>query len=336
MTALAATRGALGSPLVRSAAGYLRLHLLVTIAIVLVVVGLDSPRFLSPASLGNLLNAVAFVGFVALGQTLLLLAGEFDLSVGAVSGLCAVVAALAMVNMGLPVLLGVLVAVVLGGALGCANGLITVVLRVPSFITTIGMAGIASGLGLFITRGEPVRGLPGEFLDFGTARLLQPFGLAWMFVIFAVLAVVFELVLHFSAAGRAVFATGGDAEVARLAGIRTGFVKVVAFVITGMLAGLAGILQASYQSIALSTTGSGGVELQAIAAAIIGGTSILGGTGSILGTVLGLLLLGVVTSGLVVIGVPINWQSLAVGVILIAAVALDFLQRRTRGRRGVR
>lgn len=332
MTSLAVARR-LGGSTLRSAAGYLRLHLLVTIAVVIVIVSLENPRAVSGASLANLLNSISFVGFVALGETVLLLSGEFDLSVGAVSGLCSVVAALAMVNGGAPVLAGVLVAVVLGGAFGLANGVVTVKFGVPSFITTIGMAGIASGLGLFITRGEPVRGLPPEFLDFGAARLG---GLSWMFLIFAGLAIGIEVVLHLMVPGRHVFATGGDPTVARLAGINTGRVKITAFVVTGMLAGTAGILQASFQSTALATTGSSGVELQAIAAAIIGGTSILGGAGSIFGTIAGLLLIGVVTNGLVAVGVPTNWQGLAVGMILIAAIGLDVLQRRIRQRRGAR
>jgi ribose transport system permease protein len=309
------------------AATYLRWHLLAIIALILVAVALDSSKSVTAASLTTLLNSMAFVGFIALGETTLLIAGEFDLSVGAVSGISAVVGALLMVRLGLPGPVGIIGAIGVGGLFGLANGLITARLHVPAFLTTIGMTGVASGLGNFITRGEPVRGLPQDILDLGAARIG---GLSWMFIVFAVLALVLELVLHFTVSGRRVYATGGDEGVARLVGVRTTRVKVACFVLTGMLAGTAGILQASYQSTALSTTGSSGVELQAVAAAVVGGTSIMGGVGSIAGALIGLLLVSVVNFALVSVGVPTNWQGMAVGLILIGAISLDVLQRRLR------
>lgn len=306
-------------------------HLLITLAALFLVVGLHSETFLTPSSLGNLANSIAFLGFVALGETVLLLAGEFDLSLGAVSGLAAVVSAQAMTNAHWPVAFGVLVALLVGATAGAVNGVVTAVLGVPSFISTFGMAGITSGIGLFITRGESVA-IPQSLVNLGSLRLMNPFGLSVMLLLFLTLTAVTGLFLARTAAGRSVYATGGDAAVARLAGIAVRRVKISAFVFAGLLAGLAGLLQAAAQSTALSTTGTNGVELEAVAAAIIGGTSILGGAGTVLGTVVGLAVLATVKLGLVTLGVPINWQSLAVGTIIVAAIAVDVTRRRHTGR----
>ncbi|MGN9847038.1 ABC transporter permease [Nonomuraea sp. H19] len=302
-------------------------HLLITLAALFLVVGLHSDTFLTPPSLGNLANSMAFLGFVALGETVLLLAGEFDLSVGAVSGLAAVVSAQAMTSSHWPVALGVLVALLVGATAGAVNGVVTAVFGVPSFISTFGMASIASAIGLFITRGESVA-IPQPLVDLGALRLMNPFGFSVMLLVFLALAAATGVFLVRTAAGRAVYATGGDPAVARLAGIRVRRVKISAFVFTGLLAGLAGLLQAAAQSTALSTTGASGVELEAVAAAIIGGTSILGGAGTVLGTVIGLAVLETLKLGLVTLGVPINWQSLAVGAIIVAAIAADVTRRR--------
>jgi len=302
-------------------------YLLATIAVVLLVVGLNDPTFLEGPNLGNLLNSMSFVGFVVIGQTVLLLTGEFDLSVGAVSGLSAVVSAMVMENLGAPVVVGVLSCLVIGSLAGLINGLVVERLGVPSFIATFGMASFALGIALYLSHGEPIP-MPEALRAFGTFRLLPgQLGLSGMFIVFAFLAVVVGVVLRYTAVGRMVYATGGDRGAARAAGIPTGLVKIAGFTLTGLLAAIAGLLQAGEQSIALSTTGSSGVELLAISAALVGGVSILGGAGTILGAFVGLFLLTSVKLGIVSMGIPINWQSMAVGVIIIGAIALDFLVR---------
>lgn len=302
-------------------------YLLATIALVFVVVGLNDPTFLSGPNLGNLLNSMSFVGFVIIGQTVLLLTGEFDLSVGAVSGLSAVASALVMENLGAPVVVGVLSCLVVGSLAGLINGLVVERLGVPSFIATFGMASFASGIALYLSRGEPIP-MPEAIREFGAFRILPgQLGLSGMFVVFVVIAIVVGLLLRYTAVGRMVYATGGDRAAARAAGIPTGAVKIAGFTLTGLLAAIAGLLQAGEQSIALSTTGSSGVELLAVAAALVGGVSIFGGAGTILGAFVGLLLLTSVKLGIVSMGIPINWQSMAVGVIIIGAIALDFLLR---------
>lgn len=302
-------------------------HLLVTIALVFVVVGVDDPTFVSGKNLGNLLNTMAFLGFVVIGQTVLLLTGEFDLSVGAVSALSAVASGMLMANLGAPVWVGVLSCLAVGALAGLVNGLVVERLGVPSFIATFGMASFAMGIGLYLSRGEPIP-MPEAIREFGAIRILSgQLGLSAMFVVFAVIAIAIGLLLRYTAVGRMVYATGGDRATARAAGIPTGAVKIAGFTLTGLLAAIAGLLQAGEQSIALSTTGSSGVELIAVAAALVGGVSIFGGAGTILGAFVGLSLLTTVRLGIVSMGIPINWQSMAVGVIIIGAIALDFLVR---------
>ncbi len=185
---------------------------------------------------------------------------------------------------------------------------------------------------LYVARGAayliatPLYGLPPALSSFGAAR---PLGLSWGFFIFLVLAAVTDLGLRFTVFGRMVYATGGNREVARVAGINTTAVKVSCFVFTGALASLAGLLQMAQFNIGQPEAGEGW-ELDVIAGVVIGGTSLFGGVGTVAGACLGLLLMQVVRSGLVMVGVSTHWQTVAVGAIMVAAVAFDLLRRRAR------
>jgi ribose transport system permease protein len=283
------------------------------------------PAFLSDRNIRAILQVVSFVGIIAIGQTLLLVTGEFDLSVGSNAGLSAVVSARLMTLFGLPVPVAVIGGLMTGAAVGLANGLIVVKLRIPAFIQTLGMLFIGQGLIQVVTNGAPVYPLPPEVSTLGMATPL--FGLGWSFVFFIIAAVLADFTLRRTVVGRNMYATGGNPEVARLVGINTNRYKVGAFVVTGALAGIAGMfVMADLQS---GTTSIGsGWELAVIAGVVVGGVSLFGGSGTMAGGIIGILLLQVVSSGLVVVGVSSNWQQIAVGVIMVLAVGLDIARRR--------
>jgi ribose transport system permease protein len=282
--------------------------------------------FLSPNSAAAMLRAVAFIGIIAVAQTWLIVAGEIDLSVGSVAGLSAVVAAWLMKNAGWPVELGLVAGLATGALAGLCNGLIAVRLGIPAFIATLGMLYIARGLNYLLCKGYPIYPLPDGVSAFGKA---EPFGVSWAFVILVCAVVLGDFCLRKTVFGRQVLATGGNAEVARIAGINTEAVKIICYMQTGMMAALAGMLLMAQLNVGQPEIGNGW-ELDVIASVVIGGVSLFGGLGTVAGAFLGLLIMQVVRSGLVVSGVNTHWQTVAVGVIMIGAVGLDLLRRRAK------
>lgn len=282
------------------------------------------PAFMSPRNIRAILNVVSFVGIIAIGQTILLVAGEFDLSVGSVAGLSAVVAAKLMTALALPVPIALLGGLGTGIFLGLVNGLIVVKLGIPAFIQTLGVLFVGQGLIQVVTNGYPVYPLPASITAIGRANL--GFGLGLSFAFFIVAVFVADFILRKTVVGRNMYATGGNKEVARLVGINTARYKIAAFATVGGLAAVAGMFVMADMSTATTTIGSGW-ELVVIAGVVVGGVSLFGGAGSVIGGVIGILLLKVVQSGLVIIGISSNWQQIAVGVIMVLAVGLDILRR---------
>jgi ribose/xylose/arabinose/galactoside ABC-type transport system permease subunit len=210
-----------------------------------------------------------------------------------------------------------------GVVVGLVNGLVTI-LGIPSFIVTIATLYMTGGIALFITGGQPVYPLPPEIAALGSAR---PLGLSLPFLFLLVLVAAVTCYLHFTRSGRRLYAVGGAPDVARLIGLSPRRAVLGSFVFCSLTAAAAGLFQMAALNSASNTIGSGW-ELSSVAAVVIGGASIFGGSGSPVGTVLGALLLGLVSNGLVSAGVPANWQTLAVGAIMIAAVSLDLVRRR--------
>lgn len=304
-------------------------------ALVLLVIIFEAlnSAFLSSADIHAILAAVSFVGIIAVGQTILLVAGEFDLSVGSTAGLCAIVSAWVMTKGGLPPGLGLLAGLGTGAVIGLVNGLVVVRFGIPAFIATLGMLYAAQGLTNLITNGNPIYPLPDMVGSVGQATPI--FGLGWSVVVMLALLVVGDLVLRRTTVGRNLYATGGNREVARLVGINTGLYKVACFVIVGALAGLAGMFVMGSLASGSPTIGTGW-ELVVIAGVVVGGVSLFGGVGSVLAGLIGMLLLQVVQSGLVVAGVSANWQTVAVGVIMVLAVGLDLVRRRVSAGRSLK
>ena len=282
--------------------------------------------FLEPNSVAAMLRAMTFVGIIAVGQTWLMIAGGIDLSVGSVAGLCAIVSSWLMKTQGLPVEAGLLAGLAVGFMAGLVNGLIVVRFGIPAFIATLGMLYVARGLNYLLCQGYPIYPIPDPLKDLGRA---EPLGLSWAFVAFVLLAGIGDFALRRTVYGRMVYATGGNVEVARIAGINTAWVQIGCYMLTGAMAAVAGMLLMSQLNVGQPEIGVGW-ELDVIASVVIGGVSLFGGVGTVVGTCLGLLIMQVVRSGLVVTGVNTHWQTVAVGVIMVTAVGVDLLRRRTK------
>ena len=304
---------------------------LIVLALVILVVVFQvlSPSgvFLSSLSLTSMAVSAAEILILAVGATFVLTAGELDLSIGSVLVLSGVLATNTMTgihNLGLGIAAGVLVGLAVGAALGLANGVLTTRLRVPSFIVTLGMLGIALGVAQLATTGSLSNQVPPQFTSaIGTDEL---FGVPVMVLIAAFIALVGWFVLSQTRFGLECASVGSNREAARRAGVRVDRVRISIFILMGFLAAVAGLLDAArFTSVSVASHQQD--NLSAIAAVIIGGTSLFGGRGSIGGSVIGTLIPVVLLSGLVIVGVEPFWQNISIGAILIIAVAVDQFNR---------
>lgn len=303
--------------------GFRELALILILAVSMAVMSQLSPYFLT---LGNMRSVV--IGFVpgaiiAIGMAILLASGGFDLSVAGVMALCGTVAAW-LVTHGTPIPAAIVATLLLGLLVGTGNGSMVTFLRVNPLIATLGTMSIARGLALVITEGYNVSSLPAGFTMLGQEG---PINLPWMVWIMAGLVLFGDLALRRTRVLRQVYYIGGNERAARLSGIRVGFLRIFTYGLTGVLAALAGILLAARLSTAVPTAGEG-LELTVIAAAVIGGASLAGGEGTVLGAVLGIAFLALISNALTILSVSIFWQIVVTGVILIVAVSTDMLLRR--------
>ncbi len=292
----------------------------------IVIFYLINPAFLNPDNIAAMVRAMSFIGVIALGQTFLMISGAFDLSVGTVAGMSSVVCAALMVWYKWPVPAAILGGLATGAAVGLINSFVVLKLGVPAFIATLGMLNIARGISYLITKGYTIYPLPEVVNNFGTA---EPLNTSWSFIIFVIMAVIFAFVLAKTSYGRKLYAVGGNPEVARLAGISPAKIQLSGFILTGVCSAIAGMLLMARIVVGNPTIGIGW-ELNVIAGVVIGGVSLFGGSGSIIGAVIGLLIMAVVNNGLVVIKLDPYWQTVAIGLIMIIAVAIDILRRRSK------
>jgi ribose transport system permease protein len=295
------------------------------------ILALAVPEFLTPVNIGNLLLASSVIGILAFGSTIVILAQEIDLSIGALEGMGAVIAALTIVNLHAPWPLGALIAVAAGLAAGILNGLITTVFRVPSFIVTLGMMGMVTGVALEVTGGQSVYGFPASYQFLGVGTIL---GVRVPVYIAAAILLVLYFVLRSTRFGWHLYATGGSRVAAELVGISTRRIRIAAFAISGAFAGFAGVLVSARLDAGSAIYGQQDL-LDAIAAVVIGGTSLAGGSGSILGTAVGVILIATVRNGLNLLNVSPFWQTVAVGAIIVVSAVLSEVNRRAQFRREV-
>lgn len=278
-----------------------------------------SPVFFSEANFANIGRQTALVSIMAVGMTMVIVTGEIDLSVGSTLALSGMSAAIAMQSYN-EWWIGALAGVGTGGIVGLINGALTTRLLIPSFIVTLGTLGVGRGVAMVWTNTAPVL-ISNRTFDnlFGQGTLLDmpsPIILTTLTFLLGV------YLLHLSTFGRKLYASGGNPTAARYSGINVGRVKTIAFVLTGALAGLAGLVLSALGEASRPDSGSG-LELDVIAAVIVGGTSLFGGRGTIVGTLIGSLIIGILNNGLVLVGVDLSWQLALKGAIIIFAVAFS-------------
>jgi ribose transport system permease protein/inositol transport system permease protein len=307
---------------------HIRIESLVVLITLAATMAVLSPYFLSVSNFMNILLATSTIGVLAIAATYVLSSGGLDLSLGSVLGLSGVVGAAVAVKLGLPTPLAVLATIGAGAVAGLVNGLIITRAFVPAFIVTLGMLGIARGLALVLSDGRVIYGLPKAMVYLGQGR---PLGIPMPVIIFLATAFVMHVLLAYTRYGRHTLAIGDNENAARTAGINIERHRLTLYTLSGALAGLAGLLFATRINSGDPTAGIT-YELTAITAAIIGGTNLFGGRGSILGTMIGALIMGVLQNGLNLLAVQSYYQQMAIGVVLILAVFIDQWQVRKESR----
>ena len=298
------------------------LGIVVALALLIAVTAILEPRFVETASLRNLALNASIFAILAVGQTLVIITRNVDLSVGSVVGLTAFLAGdLLSKHPGMALPLVFLLAIAMGAACGLLNGFLTTWGQVPALVVTLGTLYAFRGLAFLWTNGRQVNAeaLPNDFLNIGTGTIL---GVPYLVVIALVVVIVVGQWLRDFRAGRELYAIGSNPEGARLAGVRSDRRVLTAFVLAGALAGLGGALFTARFATVDATAGTG-YELTVIAAAVVGGVAIFGGTGSVYGAALGALLLQTITSSLIVLRVEAFWQQAAIGALLLIAIAFD-------------
>ena len=282
-----------------------------------------SPLFLTPGNISNIFTQIAINVCLAVGMTFVILIGGIDLSVGSVMAFCAVVAGTVLkmdgLSVGLAIALTVGTSVAVGVLCGLVNGVVSGFWAVPSFIVTLGMLNIARGAALQWTDARSIYEFPNEFNEFGTATVL---GMPALFLVALTMVVLGWVVLTRTVFGRLIYAIGNNEEAVRLAGHNVLFYKIAAFTLCGAAVGIGAVLYMTRLTVASPILGIG-FELNAIAAVIIGGTSLAGGRGSIIGTLLGACIIGVLANGLVLIGISDFIRQMITGGVIILAVVLD-------------
>ncbi|MEX2601131.1 MAG: ABC transporter permease [Balneolaceae bacterium] len=288
-----------------------------------VVMTFASDKFLSSSNLFSVARAFSFIAIMAIGQCLVIISGGVDLSVGSIFGLSGVVAAFVMGRLGMAIPSAILLGVGVGVLFGLFNALLITKARLPPFIATLGNLSVARGFCYVVTKGYPITGLPDSFLVFGQGYIgLIPNPV----IILVILTVAFTFFLKRTVTGRRIFALGSNEEAARVSGINTVSLKFVVYALAGALAGFAGILSASRLGIGQPTAGISW-ELDSVAAVIIGGASLSGGTGSVIGAVLGAAIMGVLRNALVLLSVSAYWQQIVIGSVILLAVSVDQLRK---------
>ena len=302
------------------------LTLMVLIAVIIIVMANVNPYFLSFSNFRAVAVGMAPTAIIVIGMAILLASGGFDLSVGSVMALSSTVVAMLLLA-GLPIPLAVLAGLVLGAGLGVVNGLLVTGLGINPLIATLGTMSIARGIALVLTEGFSVSSLPPAFGWIGKADVG---GFPVIVIITLILVLVFDLAVRHTRFFRQIYFIGANEKAAMLSGIHVNRVRIIAYALTGVLAAFAGVLLASRLMSGTPTAGNG-IELQVLAAAVIGGASLRGGEGTILGAFLGVVFVALINNTMTMLAVSIYWQMIVIGSVLVAAVALDMLIRSKRG-----
>ncbi len=294
-----------------------------TLILLCIALTIATPHFLTAINLASVARQTAVINIMALGMTLVIITGGIDLSVGSVLAVAGLFGTMA-IKAGQPGIIAVVIGTAAGLVCGLLNGLMITRLRIAPFIVTLGTLGGFRGFALVVSKGLPVHDIPASFSYLGDGNLLGvPFSL-W---VLAVCAIAMHLLLENTKLGRYSFAIGSNESAAFYAGVPIKNVLTAVYAIAGLLAGLAGMVEASRLMTGQPTAGQG-YELQAIAAVVIGGGSLQGGEGSVVGTLIGAFIMGLLSNGSDLLGINPYWQQVTIGVVIIAAVGFDELRKR--------
>jgi len=296
----------------------------VSLVALCVLIAVLEPRFLSAGNLASVARQTAVITIIAMGMTMVMVSGGIDLSVGSVLALSGVVGAFVMVS-GAPVAAGVAASIATGVACGLLNGMAVAMLRIPPFIVTLGAMGIYRGIALLVTDGKAVVGLPPGFGQLAEANVFGVVPVPLLIVMLVALATHFLLVN--TQPGRYCYAIGSNIEAARHSGIRVSRYQVLFYLMLGALAGLAGSIESARLVTGQPSSGEG-YELRVIAAVVIGGGSLAGGQGTVIGTIIGALIMGVLANGANLLGISSFAQQVVIGAVIVLAVTFDEFQRR--------
>ena len=303
------------------------------LVVLVILMSFLNQYFATTQNIFNLLRGFSTIGIMAIGMTMVIVTGGIDLSIGSMLAAGAMFTARLMTYYGVNPWISVLGGVVLGVLMGLTNGLIITKIKINPFITTLGMLSIARGITYLLATGLqgtvasniPMRDAGVNYLGAGVMGELQfPFPVIEM----TVLVVVFSIFLRFTVLGRQIYAVGSNEQAARLAGVNVDFVRLYVYTLTGALCAYAGIMNAGLLSTAATNLGVGN-ELDVIAAVIIGGTSLSGGEGTIYGAIIGAAIMALVRNAFVLLHIPIHWQTVTIGLVIILAVATDRLRKRS-------
>ena len=303
-----------------------RYSVVIILLVICLFFAVGTENFMTVPNLLNVALQTSIIGIVAIGMTFTILTAGIDLSVGSVMALCGALAAGLVVRNGMGTYTSIGVALGIGVFIGLINGLLIIKGDIPPFVATLAMMAVARGLTLVYTEGRPIAGLPEEFIFLGTG---QWFGVPVPVIILVVLAVIATIVLRQTRFGLYVYATGGNEETTHLAGVNPNRIKLAVYMISGFCAALGGILLTS-RLWSAQPNAAIGWELDAIAAPVLGGTSLFGGVGTIGGTLVGAFIIGVLSNGLNLLGIASYYQMVIKGVIFILAVMLDLFTKRRR------
>ncbi len=292
------------------------------------VLAVLAPNFLTVGNLFNVFQQITVLAVLALGGTAVIITKGIDLSVGSVLGLGGAVAGWTFATAGLPMGVAIVAGIAVGALAGLINGLLITYGRLPPFVATLAMLSVARGLALVITGGQPITGYPDWFRWVATFRLFGVVPVSVLFV--AALFVLGSMYLRYRPTGRALYAIGGNEEVARLSGINVRRAKLKVYTAAGALAAVGGLFLTARLNSAQPTAGTT-LELDVIAAVVIGGASLNGGSGRLSGTLVGALIIGVIRNGLNLLGVSSFWQQIVIGAVIAVAVMTDTLRKPAEG-----
>lgn len=293
-----------------------------TLIALFLVLSVATPNFLTATNLASVARQTAVINILALGMTLVIIAGGIDLSVGSGLALAGLLGSMAMAKYGIPV--GLVAGVLVGALLGLANGVMITRLRISPFIVTLGTMGIFRGLALILSKGLPVSNIPPRFAYLAEGALA---GVPFVLWLLAFIALAMHVLLEHTRLGRYAFSIGSNPDAAFYAGVPVRFHTTAVYAIAGVLTGLAGMIETSRLMTGQPTSGQG-YELTAIAAVVIGGGSLRGGEGSVLGTLVGAFIMGLLSNGSDLLGTNPYWQQVIIGAVIILAVAIDELRKR--------